>query len=109
MIPVVLQQGICDASKDFGDYIVNFEFIKAPTCTYANSTGWLVMGLLVYGAIALSIYVRTNSLIIPTVLTFLLGGAILGQVAGIASPVVVILLITVPPGLLALAYYFYSR
>lgn len=106
---MVLQQGICDASKDFGDYITNFEFIKAPTCTYANETGWLVMGLLVYGGISLSIYIRTDSMVIPTVLLLVVGGAVMAQVAAIGAPFAVLLLVGIPAGVIALAYYIYSQ
>jgi len=106
---VPLQQGICDSSKTFADYLTAFEFIKAPVCTYADPLGWLVMGLLVYGSVVMSIYIRTNSLIIPTVLVLLLGEVVLVQVAAVANPFVILLLTGVPAGLVAIAYYLYSR
>lgn len=106
---LLLQQQICDANTDMGEYLLDFEFIKAFSCTYANELGWLVLGLLVYGGITLSIYIRTGNPIVPAVLVLILGGAVLAQLPAIASPVVMLLLIAVPAGIVAMAYYLYSR
>lgn len=108
---LVLQQGsdLCSAGKDFGAYMAEFEFIKAPVCAYANSLGLLVFGMFVYGGILSSIYIRTGSLIIPMILLLLTGGVVLTQVPAVASPVLVLVILGVPAGLTALVYYLYSR
>ena len=85
---------VCDPTMAGQDYLLNYEFIKAFTCTYANTAGLLVTGMVVYGAVSLSIYVRTNSVIIPFVLLLLTGGAVLTQVAtpGIAIATLLLLM-----------------
>jgi len=89
-------------------HLTNFEFIKAFMCTYANPMGYLVIGLLSWGSISLSYYVRQGSVIIPTVLLFLVGGAAMTMVASIAQAAVVLLVLVVPAGAGALLYYRYS-
>jgi len=105
----ILQAGMCEAGKDFGDYITNFEFIKAPTCTFADPVGFLVVGLIVYAGISLSIYIRTGSVLIPTVLILLTGGVVMTQLAAPATAVAGILILTVGAGVFTYLYYRYSR
>jgi len=100
---------MCDAGKDFGDYMTNFEYIKAPVCAYADTTGFFTLAAFVYGAVLASIYIRTDSLVIPTVLIVIVGGAVVPQLPGPAIPFAVLLLLIVPSGVVALAYYSYSR
>lgn len=107
--PVPLQQSVCDAGTAGYEYLTNFEFIKAFTCTYANAAGFLVVGLLVYGGISLSIYIRTNSVVIPFVLLLLTGGAVMTQVASVATGLATVLLLTVGAGLITYLYVQYSR
>lgn len=109
MIPVPLQTAMCDASKDFGDYMTEFQFIKAPVCTFADPAGFLVVGLLVWGAISLSIYIRTDSVMIPTVLLLLTGGAVMSQLAAPATAVAGILILCSGAGIFTYLYYRYSR
>lgn len=100
---------VCDTAVNGWEYLLDFEFIKAFTCTYANTTGLLTTGLMVYGAIALYIYIRTDSIIIPFVLILLTGGAVLAQVASIASAIVVLILLTTGAGAFTWLYYRFSR
>ena len=95
---------VCDPSTSEIAYLLNFEFIKAFSCTYFNSAGMLVTGLLVYGGISLSIYIRTDSVLIPTVLLLITGGAVLSQVAAPAVRVAGLLLVTVGAGAVAFLY-----
>jgi len=97
---------VCDPNTSEIAYLLNFEFIKAFSCTYFNSAGMLVTGLLVYGGISLSIYIRTDSVLIPTVLLLITGGAVLSQVAAPAIRVAGLLLVTVGAGAVA---YLYRR
>lgn len=97
---------VCDPNTSEIAYLLNFEFIKAFSCTYFNSAGMLVTGLLVYGGISLSIYIRTDSVLIPTVLMLITGGAVLSQVAAPAIRVAGLLLVTVGAGAVA---YLYRR
>ncbi len=100
---------MCDPAMSGADYLTNWEFMKAVTCTYANAAGYLVTGLLVYGAVSLSIYIRTGSVIIPFVLLLTTGGAVMQVVAGPATAIATILLLCVGAGSITLLYYRYSR
>lgn len=108
MDPIALQQGVCDPSVAGQDYLTQFEFIKAFTCTYASAAGFLVTGLLVYGAISLSIYIRTGSVAIPAILVLLTGGVVVVQLAAPAVAVATILVLVAGAGVLTYLYYSYS-
>lgn len=100
---------LCDAATSGFDYLLNFEFIKALTCTYANAAGLLVAGTMVYGGVSLSIYIRTGSVIIPFVLLLTVGGAVLTQVAGVATAMATLLLLTTGAGVIGYLYNQYAR
>lgn len=89
-------------------YLTNFQFVQAFVCTFARPMGFLVIGLLSWGAISMSFYIRQQNVIIPTVLLFLVGGVALAQTASIAQAAVVLLVLVVPAGAGALLYYRYS-
>lgn len=108
-IPVMPLQVLCDASDNFKDHLVNFEFVEAFACTYANQVGFLVLGLIVYGAIAGSIYIRTNSFILPFGLLLVTGGAVISQMASVAIPIAVLLILVIPAAVTAYLYASYSR
>lgn len=100
---------VCDGSTTGTEYLLDFEFIKAVTCTYADPLGLLVFGLLVYGAIALSIYIRTDSITIPVILLFLVGGAVTPQLAGPAAGIATIAVLVTGAGALTLVYLKFAR
>lgn len=100
---------VCEASMTFGDYITQFEFIKAFSCTYFSSAGMLVAGLLVFGGVIVSIAIRTNSVVIPVILVLLTGGAILPQVAGVGVTIVTVMLLVTGAGVITMLYRRYSR
>lgn len=104
----LLQAG-CEAGVAGYEYITQFEFIKAFTCTYANPIGFLAFGMLTYSAISFSIYIRTDSVMIPFVLLLLIGGVVMTQVAAPAVGVATILLLVMGAGVLTILYYRYSR
>lgn len=94
--------------QGFETYLTNFQFIQAFVCVYAQPMGYLVIGLLSWGAISMSYYIRQGSVIIPTVLLFLIGGVALSQTASVAQAAVVLMILIVPAGAGALLYYRYS-
>lgn len=100
---------MCDPSKDFADYMLNWEFVEAFTCQYADTTGFLVLGLLVWGAVSSAIYIRTNSFIIPFGLLLMTGGAVLSQMAQVAVPVAVLMVLVIPSAVTAYLYWQYGR
>lgn len=103
---VVLQ--VC-TGKGGTEHLLDFEFIRAITCTYANSAGILVVGLLVIGGINLAIFIRTGDVRIPVVLTLLTGSVVLPFVAGPALTVIGVTLLLAGAGALTLLYYRYSQ
>jgi hypothetical protein len=109
MIPTYPLQGMCSAGLKGYEYLTDFEFIKAFTCTFADSMGLLVFGMLVYGGVSLSIYIRTGSAMIPLVLLLLTGGVVMSQVAAPVVGVATILLLVMGAGILTILYRRYSR
>jgi hypothetical protein len=94
----------------FEGYLGNFEFINAFVCTASEMAGgFATVATLVFGGIALSIYIRTGSVAIPVVLLLLTGGAVIPLLAAPAIGIAGILLIVVGAGSMTLAYYRYSR
>lgn len=100
---------MCDPSIAGWEYLLNFEIIKAFSCTYANVVGMLVLGLVVYTAVALSIYIRTGSAVIPFVLLLVTGGATMSQVATPAVAAATVLILCTGAGAVTYLYYSYSR
>lgn len=107
MMDILLQ--MCDPSKGFVEYLSAFEFWNAVTCPYANSVGFLTLGLFVYGSVSVPIYLTTGSIIVPAVLLLLVGGAVLSQVAAPATTIAVLVLLGAGAGVLGLLYLRYSR
>lgn len=100
---------VCSGSTSGTEYLLQWEFIKAVTCTYADAAGLLATGLLVYGAVAGSIYIRTGSVIIPFGLLLLTGGATMSAVAGPGVAIATIVVLLVGGGVVAYLYHQYSR
>lgn len=95
--------------KSFAEYMLDWEFVEAFTCQYADTTGFLVLGLLVWGAISSAIYIRTDSFIIPFGLLLMTGGAVLSQMAQVAVPIAVMLVLVIPAAVTAYLYWQYGR
>jgi len=104
-----LAMQMCSAGKTGPQYLTDFQFVKAFSCTYANSAGFLVTGMLVYGGIMIAIYATTDDIRIPSVLLLLTGGAILSQIAAPGLTVAAIVLLLVGAGVVTILYYRYSR
>lgn len=110
LAPILAQTGgFCDAGTSGIAYLLDWKFIQAFTCSYANTVGLLVLGMMVYGGVSLSIYIRTGSVVIPSVLLLLTGGVVLSQVAAPVVGIATVMLLTVGGGLVAYVYYVYSR
>lgn len=100
---------VCTPGKDPWTYLLNFEFIKAFSCTYFDSVGLLVTGLLVFGAVGVSLYVTTDSVAIPVVLVLVVGGAIIPLVAGPGVQMAVIVLLISGAGAATYLWYRFTR
>lgn len=108
MIPYTVMQ-MCPTDQPGYEYLLDFRFVEAFTCTYALSAGFLVTGMLVYGGVMTAIYATTDDVRIPAVLILLTGGGILSQVAAPALTVAALILLLVGAGVIAILYYRYSR
>jgi len=106
--PIFLQSGFC-TGKAGQAHLLDFEFVKAIACTYGNTAGIAIVGLLVYGGISGSIFLRTGDIRIPVILTLLTGGAILPQVAAPGVAVIGIAILLTGAAGITLLYYRYSR
>lgn len=100
---------MCDAGATFAENIQNFEFVEAFVCQYGNTTGFAVLGLFVWTAVSSSIYIRTGSFLLPFGLLLMIGGAALSQMASVAVPIAVLLILVVPSAVTTYLYLTYSR
>lgn len=100
---------MCTAGKPGYEYLYDFEFVKGITCTYADAASLLVVGLMVWGAISMSLYLTTGDVRIPVVLLLLTGGAIVPQLAAPGLQLAVIALLVTAASLTTVLYYKYSR
>lgn len=105
MQSVILQ--MCQGDS-FIENMLSWEFFEAVTCVYANPIGFLVVGMVVYGAVSVPIYLRTNSVVIPTVLLLLVGGAVMPQIAAPGTALITIMLLMTGAGVLTYLYYKFS-
>lgn len=97
------------SGKSFQEYIFDAEFVQAFTCQYADTSGFLVLGLFVWTAVSSSIYIRTGSFLIPFGMLLMIGGAVLSQMASVAIPVAVLLILIIPGTATGILYVRYSR
>lgn len=100
---------MCDAGVGFAENIENFEFVEAFVCQYGNTTGFTVLALFVWSAVSSSIYIRTGSFLLPFGLLLMVGGAALSQMASVAAPFAVLLILVVPSAVTVYLYITYSR
>ena len=99
---------MCPSGAAFGEYMRNFEFIKAIYCEYVAPAGEPAVVMLIIGAVVGSIYIRTGSVIIPAGLVLLAGGVILPIIAPPAVAMAAILVMFVGAGIIAYAYARWS-
>ena len=81
----------------FNTAMSNFDLWEALYCPFAAPLGALVVGTVLYSGVALNIFIRTGSFIIPFVLVLLLGGTVLAQMLGIISTFAGLIILIVPP------------
>lgn len=68
-----------------------------------------VLGVFVFGAIALASYIETDSVVIPTGYVMLTGGAALTYLAPPAYQIATLLVLFVGAGAVTFMWYVYSR
>lgn len=104
---IVLQ--MCESGMTFADYLHQFDFVPAVVCSYSNRLTLPLLAMMVYAGVAVPIYLRTDSILIPFVLLLLTGGATVGQMAGPAAGLAAVVLLLVGSGTFTYLYYEYSR
>jgi hypothetical protein len=107
MNPVLLQ--LCDTDKPGWELITQFDFFESIACTYVDPVGLLTTGMLLFGAVGMSIYIRTGSAVIPVVLMLTTGGVTLSVVAAPALAISTIALLVTGAGAITYLYYRFSR
>lgn len=89
--------------------IGSLDLWEAGFCTYGVPMGEMVVGLLFYGAVGLTLFIRTGSPMIPFVLVLILGGTILAQMASVVSSFAAVLVLLAAPIVLSLLVYQLDR
>lgn len=84
-------------SEMFQTAMENFDLWDSMFCAYGTPMGELVVGTVLYSAIGLNIFLRTESVMIPFVLMLVLGGTILAQMFAIIGSFVGLLVLIVAP------------
>lgn len=69
----------CTDYDTYWEFMINWQFYDAIYCLYGDHVGYLLFPFLVYGALATSLYIYAGSLIMPLVLTIILGGVVVVQ------------------------------
>jgi len=75
----------CSDYDTYLEFMQNEQFFEAVYCVFGDSVGVLLFPLLVWGAMGLALYIFSGSLIMPLVLTIILGGVLVVQLP--AGPV----------------------
>lgn len=108
MIETLILQ-MCPGSKTGPERLLDFNFVEAITCTYADPAGLLVVGLLVYGGISTAIYLNTGDVRIPAVLLLLTGGAVSSQIAAPGLAIAALMISLAGASIMTYLYYKFSR
>ena len=75
----------CSDYDTYLEFMQNEQFFEAVYCVFGDSVGVLLFPLLVWGAMGSALYIFSGSLIMPLVLTIILGGVLVIQLP--AGPV----------------------
>lgn len=86
-----------------------FAVFEAVTCTYGAPLGVMVVGTLFYSGVALNIFLRTGSVMIPFVLALVLGGTIFAQMFAIINAFVAIIILLAAPMVMAGLIFLVDR
>lgn len=88
---IMILQFTCNGT-DPGNYFGTGGFLKlfqAAVCQYSDPFGIQLVGFLFWAGVALGLYIRTGSILMPYILTLILGSVVLSFIAPIAVALVV--------------------
>jgi hypothetical protein len=98
----------CDGTPGH-ELLTEFAFFESFACTYINPVGLLTVGMFVFGAVGMSIYIRTDSVVLPVILMLTTGGVTLSVLAAPASAIATVTVLVAGAGVITLLYARYSR
>lgn len=91
----------CSDFSTYKEFIDAGQFWDAIVCPYADQMGMVVFALVVYAAIAFALYYYSETVMMPLVLTIILGSVVIVKLPGIAVQLAAVVLLLI----LALAGY----
>jgi hypothetical protein len=100
--------GFCSAGLSGAEYLRNFQFMEAISCSYVDTMGVLVVGTFVFGTIFAVTYIRTDSPIVPFVLFLTIGGTITSVISSPLMGFATVVFLLVGGGVVAYAYREFS-
>lgn len=90
-------EGARFTAEAFRTAVENFEIWDAMLCGYATPLGELAVGTIFYAAVSLNIFIRTGSLIIPSILVLILGSVVLAQMFAVINSFAGFLIVLTAP------------
>ena len=93
----------------FQEAMQSLNLWEAMFCSYGAPLGELIVGTVLYSAVAINIFARTGSLIIPFILALILGGTILAQMYAVISAFVGIIVLIVAPMVVSAIIFMIDR
>lgn len=75
----------------------SFDLWEFAFCAYGSPLGELVVGTVIYAGVALNIFIRTGSVMIPFVLALILGGTVFAQAFAIINAFVALVILIAAP------------
>lgn len=69
----------CTDFSSYGEFLRAGQFFDAVYCPFGDLLGGAVFALLFFGVIALALYVYTDSVAVPVVVTILIGSVVVVQ------------------------------
>lgn len=78
----------CSDYSKLTEFWVNGQFFDAIFCPFGDALGGVVFALIFFGAIGLALYIFSGSLVMPLVLTLILGAVVVSQLPSLAAQLV---------------------
>lgn len=86
--------------------LMSGNYTDAVVCPYDLQVGPIVFGLIVYGSVMTALYIRTQSIVVPMVVTILAGTVAISRIPSQAAQ---LMAITLMLGLTIAMYVVYQR
>lgn len=80
------------------EFLANGQFFDAVYCHFSGQMGELLFGLMVFGTLAFAMYIYSDTVIVPFVVTLILAGVVLALLPAVVSQVAIVAIILVGVG-----------